>query len=195
MIKFSVLDSTKGSPNISYDQFENKYTLNYPCSSNIDCTDYKFDLIPGYYKFELYGASGGSPENRIRLFKFGNGTCLHDNIFQKSKGNAICRNQNSRGGAGGYTSGIINIREKITAYATIGGHVFYGKVIDQSNNINCFKKENMAPGGYGYGGYGGNWPSGSGGGRGQTSVQFLANDLWHRVIVSGGGGAGDSPDG
>ncbi|EAY09318.1 hypothetical protein TVAG_394900 [Trichomonas vaginalis G3] len=57
----------------------------------------------------------------------------------------------------------------------------------------------MIPGGYGGGGSASNLfdssnlkYSGSGSGGGQTSVKFLINDLWHRVIVSGGGGGSDN---
>ncbi|EAX91029.1 loricrin, putative [Trichomonas vaginalis G3] len=55
----------------------------------------------------------------------------------------------------------------------------------------------MVPGGYGGGGYAANWHfisenSGAGSGGGQTCVKFDKNDLWHRVIVSGGGGGSDN---
>ena len=140
------------------------------------------------------------PSGRISVFKSANSNCLSDEIVKNFEGNAECKDTNSRGGAGGYTSGIIKITKKVTAYATIGGQGTYGCIKMMKNNESCYLKENMVKGGYGYGGYGANYyntetTTGSGSGGGQTSIQLEENDLWHRVIVSGGGGAAESPDG
>ncbi|EAY09125.1 hypothetical protein TVAG_230850 [Trichomonas vaginalis G3] len=59
--------------------------------------------------------------------------------------------------------------------------------------------DKMVKGGYGGGGYSVNYYAsstqfGAGSGGGQTAVKFLQNDLWHRVIVSGGGGGSDNVD-
>ncbi|EAY01267.1 hypothetical protein TVAG_027350 [Trichomonas vaginalis G3] len=97
-------------------------------------------------------------------------------------GNTVCRKVASRGGAGGYISGNIKIFKEITAYATIGGKGIYDE-----NPFHTHK------GGYGGGGDALNLPGyGSGSGGGQTAVKFVSNDLWHRVIVSGGGGGSDN---
>lgn len=51
----------------------------------------------------------------------------------------------------------------------------------------------MIRGGYGGGGSSSNWKwGGSGSGGGQTALKFIENDLWHRVIISGGGGGTDN---
>ncbi|EAY10979.1 gp13, putative [Trichomonas vaginalis G3] len=107
-------------------------------------------------------------------------------------GNTACRKLGSRGGAGGYISGTIRLPKQITAFATIGGHgLFHSTSIYDNFNV-----DEMIPGGYGGGGYSFNYYSvnylSSASGGGQTTVKFLENDLWHRVIVSGGGGGSDN---
>ena len=113
--------------------------------------------------------------------------------MQIAHGNAKCNFVGSRGGAGGYISGIIKLPHPITAFATIGGRGTY----DITEKKSSFEESKMIKGGYGGGGYAFNfyfndsdWGSGSGGG--QTAVKFESNDLWHRVIVSGAGGGSDN---
>ena len=53
----------------------------------------------------------------------------------------------------------------------------------------------MVPGGYGGGGSSAGYLRGTASGGGQTSVQFLENSFYHRVIVSGAGGGSDDYNG
>ncbi|EAY13861.1 glycine rich protein, putative [Trichomonas vaginalis G3] len=90
-------------------------------------------------------------------------------------------------------SGIIKISHPITAYATIGGQGNYSI----NSKVHKFDDNNMIKGGYGGGGNAYNYylcenDYGTGSGGGQTSVKFLTNDLWHRVIVAGAGGWSDN---
>ena len=77
----------------------------------------------------------------------------------------------------------------VQIFATISGQGQY-KIINlpQYTTHNSFIKKNMVPGGYVGGGSSSGWYTGTGSGGGQTAVKFVNNDLFHRVIVSGGGG-------
>ena len=46
----------------------NQYIFNYPCDNTSFCTDYIVQLSHGTYKFELYGASGGSARNKVSSY-------------------------------------------------------------------------------------------------------------------------------
>ncbi|EAX96368.1 PE-PGRS protein, putative [Trichomonas vaginalis G3] len=116
-----------------------------------------------------------------------NGNCINDAIVEIYHGNTKCNKVGSRGGAGGYISGIIKLSHRLIAYATIGG----------KGTVKFASGTKIMKGGYGGGGSASNYNPeqysqdfGSGGG--QTAVKFLANDLWHRVIVSGAGGGSDN---
>ena len=126
----------------------NQYIFNYPCENTSDCTDYIVQLSHGTYKFELYGASGGSARNKVSSYRNKNKVCILDEIVQQFHGNTECFQQDSIGGAGGYLSATITIRSSITSFFTIGGKGIFGKKGDMSETIECFKKENMQPGGY-----------------------------------------------
>ena len=66
------------------------YVSRYPCSSIYDCYPLKITLQPGIYKFECWGAEGGT----------------HDS--------------ENYGGRGAYTSGILHLHEKQTFYFYVG---------------------------------------------------------------------------
>ncbi|EAX88651.1 PE_PGRS protein, putative [Trichomonas vaginalis G3] len=122
-----------------------------------------------------------------------NGKCINDALIAIANGNTKCNLVGSRGGAGGYISGIIKLSHRITAFATIGGQGIYG-ITSTFSTYDCDK---MVKGGYGGRGYASNFFDsysnyGSGSGGGQTAVKFLSNDLWHRVIVAGAGGGSDN---
>lgn len=92
-----------------------------------------------------------------------------------------------RGGAGGYSSGIINITEPTTLYINVGGQ--------PSTNTSTGSSQ----GGFNGGGngccryYSGVYTYGQGGG-GATDIRIGSNSLYARVIVAGGGGGSASQD-
>ncbi|EAX89105.1 hypothetical protein TVAG_442620 [Trichomonas vaginalis G3] len=191
MISYELLTKQGVNASKNVTVIGNQYIFNYPCENTSDCTDYIVQLSHGTYKFELYGASGGSARDKVSSFRNKNKTCILDEIVEQFHGNTECFQQDSIGGAGGYVSGIITIRTSITSFFTIGGKGVFGKKGDSYSTIGCFKKENMQPGGYGGGGSSAQYIYGTGSGGGQTTVKFLENDLWHRVLVSGAGGGSD----
>lgn len=92
-----------------------------------------------------------------------------------------------RGGAGGYSSGIINITEPTTLYINVGGQ-------PQPNTSNGSSQGGFNGGGNGccrY--YNGVYTYGQGGG-GATDIRIGSNSLYARVIVAGGGGGSASQD-
>ncbi|EAY08788.1 hypothetical protein TVAG_188750 [Trichomonas vaginalis G3] len=108
------------------------------------------------------------------------GNCTNEAYVAIANGNTKCNKVGSRGGAGGYISGIIKLSKRITAYATIGGRGIYAFSVLYPS----FDRNDMIKGGYGGGGYAFNYydggdADGAGSGGGQTAVKFLANDLWH----------------
>ena len=97
------------------------YTFDYPCESNSECTDYKLILEPDTYKFELYGALGGSMSNSVSSYRFSNNSCIPNEIVQKYHGNTQCIRKASVGGAGGYIAGTIHLSKQTVTFLTIGG--------------------------------------------------------------------------
>ncbi|EAX91030.1 hypothetical protein TVAG_425220 [Trichomonas vaginalis G3] len=197
MLSYHLDNEFLGTENVNVDYMNKRYIFRYPCTSNSKCTDYVVSLSAGVYKFELYGASGGSKEGRISTFIDSSGNCMSQSIVSTFGGNTKCKQLNSRGGSGGYISGIIKIFKQTTAFFTIGGHGIYKYNNQVANTEDCYFTQNMIPGGYGGGGYAANWylsveNNGAGSGGGQTCVKFDKNDLWHRVIVGGGGGGSDN---
>lgn len=120
-------------------------------------------LEPGIYKLEAYGASGGS--------------YYEPGLHTKS----------SVGGLGGYTSGIITFKEKVTLYIYVGGKGTYGA----GNN-----GYGGPVGGWNGGGRGGNSASGSGGGATDFRLQGgewnNIESLKSRILVAGGAGGADN---
>jgi type II secretory pathway pseudopilin PulG len=113
----------------------------------------------GNYKLEVWGAEGGG----YRLSNY---------------------DESGLGGAGGYSSGIINLTAGTTLYIYTGG---YGS----TSSIG------RAFGGYNGGGSGycsSSWEAGNGGG-GATDIRVNTNSLYARVIVAGGGGGGGEDSG
>ncbi|EAY16821.1 loricrin, putative [Trichomonas vaginalis G3] len=152
---------------------------------------YSIVLPPGLFKFELYGASGGSYTDEVSSYHYESGACMPDNFVKLFNGNTKCLESSNYGGAGGYVSGIVHIRHPTKIYATIGGSGKYSNNTKCTTVEDCYSAENLVPGGYGGGGSSGGYTFGSSSGGGQTSVQFLENTLYHRVIVSGAGGGTD----
>ncbi|EAX89826.1 hypothetical protein TVAG_338190 [Trichomonas vaginalis G3] len=174
----------------------NRYIFEYPCESNHICTDYQILLSRGKYIFQLYGASGGSPNNKSSSYRFDNNSCIDDSIVRRYSGNTNCERTPNNGGAGGYISGTIILHSDTFTFLTIGGKGIFGYKFQERSTNRCFN-EYRNRGGYGGGGSSENWYSndnqyiGTDSGGGQTAVKFLKNNLWHRVLVSGGGGGTD----
>lgn len=185
MLNFALVNASKGKINVLKNSSK-VYTILYPCTSTFDCTDYIIHIQPGRYKFELYGPSGGSDPNYMSTYQNESG-CLPDSIVEKVKGNTVCRKVAGRGGAGGYTSGVITFPYATLLFATIGGMGQFTTKLKQRNVPADFLPENMIEGGYGGGGSACSDTESHGSGGGQTSLKLLENDLWHRIIVSGGG--------
>ena len=138
-------------------------------------------LSQGKYKFEAYGASGGgnvAARTSARDTTSETG-CIDAEIVEKYKGNAVCKKDNSQPGAGGYSSGEINIFRGTRIYVVVGESGKYGY-----SNVK---------GGFNGGGSvltAASHPSGSGGGA--TDFRIIKNSLYNRVLVAGGGGGSDN---
>ncbi|MBQ8038111.1 MAG: hypothetical protein IJ268_14070 [Proteobacteria bacterium] len=148
-------------------------------SNNVDMTLYYFigakdfaysgseqtmTLLPGKYKLQVWGAAGGDG--------------VSNNV-----------SYSSHGGLGGYSEGVLNLKEKTVVYAYVGG------IGTCSNGGAAYK--NGVNGGYNGGGSGTNWYGGGCGygGGGASDFRLGSNSLYARVIVAGGGGGADNPHG
>lgn len=195
MIQYSLYDANKPGvilkAELPVSKQENKYIFDYPCEDSASCTDYSIQLPPGIYKFELYGASGGSYTNEVSTYHNESGECIPDSVVKQFNGNTKCLPSFDYGGAGGYVRGLITIKKSTQIYATIGGSGQYKMLNIAGQAENNFLKENMVPGGYGGRGSSSGDKTGTASGGGQTAVKFLNNTLYHLVIVSGGGGGSD----
>lgn len=90
-IQTSLYDKSKESRNVNEDSDIYKI-LRYPCSSNTQsCTPYVVTLSRGLYRIELFGASGGYPNNDPNL-----------------------------AGRGSYTSGHLIVRHEMKLYVYLG---------------------------------------------------------------------------
>ncbi|EAX88988.1 hypothetical protein TVAG_356230 [Trichomonas vaginalis G3] len=199
MKSISLANSSIRDAEINVIEGKFQYIFDYPCKSNSVCTDYVLSLAPGVYKFELYGASGGSARNVVSTYRFENNTCISDAVVRRYNGNTACLQMSSIGGAGGYISGKIRIPRETVTFLTVGGKGIYSHTLIEMSTARCFSRKYMIPGEYGGGGGASNFcdvegseACGTGSGGGQTAVKFSENDLWHRVMVSGGGGGTDN---
>ena len=191
MIKSYLLNSSVKDAKLNVKHENNSYIFEYTCVNYYECTYYVLEMQPGIYKFELYGASGGSGSGHVPSYRFTNGSCISQDRVKRVNGNTVCKQLPSTGGAGAYISGYSVLFHPMKAFATIWGMGYF----DQRNS-NCYKSFSLScmnRGGYGGGGSSPGYASGSGGG--QTAVKFEKNDLFHRVIVSGGGGGSDNGGG
>jgi hypothetical protein len=191
-INYRLVNSSKGSSNVSVSGRE--FTFYYPCSLNNDCTNYEVTLSPGVYSIELWGGSGGHYPGHISLLH--NPKNHNATDFSLKKSNIEYKELSSMGGAGGYTSGIITLSRKTKTYLAIGGSGNFSYNIKERDTNNCYLKENMLKGGYNGGGDASNFFEsdsiyGVGSGGGATDLRIGTNDLFHRVLVAGGGGGSD----
>ena len=163
--------------------------FSYPCLKSNECLPYYVTLPKGSYKFELYGASGGSGSTSgATTQRYDNRSCLSQEIVQFYGGNTICNPRNSPG-AGAFIGGYIFIEKTTLFYLHIGGKGEFRKLQSSENVI-----ENRPKGGYNGGGDGIGHLAGSSGGGGATDIRVLSDDYWHRIIVAGGGGGIDDYD-
>ena len=163
------------------------YVLEYPCNVSTQCTNYFSDFPPGRYTISLYGASGGSGyETAYTAYNENLSDCIEQENVDKYGGNTICLKKSSRSGAGGYTSGVLNLRKVTRVYISIGG------VGEWKKGNDSYLHKNRAKGGYNGGGDGFRQPNGCGGGGGATDFRLHEDDFWHRILVAGGGGGSDN---
>ena len=161
----------------------------YPCSDTVTCSPITVSIPPGRYKLEAYGASGGTTSSATTLRR-NNGQCdTNQQTVQNFRGNTVCNPYNSPG-AGGYISGIIEIKSKTAFYVNIGGKGTFFKA-SVSDSTACNEDKNRPKGGYNGGGDATGHAGGSSGGGGATDIRALVDDLWHRILVAGGGGGTD----
>ena len=127
------------------------FIYEYPCNDQISCHEIIVLFTPGLWKVECWGASGGDGYSNDYDF-----TTL--------------------GGLGGYSVGVVKIRQNTKAYLYVGG-AGLSKVKDPD-----------IKGGFNGGGdgYAGNYYGASGGGG--TDIRLISNDIDNRIIIAGGGG-------
>ena len=139
-------------------------------------------LRQGKYKFEAYGASGGTDTGHDTTAKLIDGTgCIEQSIVDDFGGNSNCNLLSSTSGAGGYISGNISFTFPVKLFLHIGGQGTFGPQIQQ--------------GGYNGGGstiFHQTLYAGSGGGA--TDFRLFSDTLYHRILVAGGGGGSDNND-
>lgn len=165
-------DNISNNPISNYAKTGNGYVrFTYIDETNDICTngqEYSFDYTgheeifnapcAGKYKIEVWGASGGGADP--------------------------ASNVSSHAGAGGYSTGTINLNLNEMLYINVGGQGTYGTY------------STSAPGGYNGGGTGGIGTSGSGGGATHIAtasglLSSLEDNKNSVIIVAGGGGGAD----
>ena len=166
----------------------NVYSINYPCQKSYECSSLESTFPAGYYKIELYGASGGHKQGYISTYiDPETETCSNVNVT-KYKGNTECKNVTSMAGAGGYTSAYLLLHKSTKIFLAIGGEGSYAS----GYNSNQYNDSVRPKGGFNGGAKGSLYASGSSGGGGATDFRLYEDDFWHRVLVSGGGGGSDN---
>ena len=129
---------------------ENSFKFLYPSEDSTECKSlFKVTLLPGNYKVECVGASGGKGVQK-------------------------------EGGFGGYSCGVLEIKEISDLFLYIGG-----KGTEVSGQVGIY-----SPGGFNGGGSGhtGSYKSNAGSGGGATDIRLNSERLNDRIIVAGGGG-------
>ena len=178
------LTNAKFSPNYTAD--DTTLLLRYPCQTTYECADYFFTLPPGKYKIEAYGGSGGSRDGKFTTAVLNDRSgCVPQSTVTNYEGNTECRMSTSvnQPGSGAYMSGVITLRKDTFVFASIAG-------------MGEFISSRAPKGGYNGGGdalYSSQFGASSGGG--STDIKFEVNDLYHRVLVAGGGGGIDNAQG
>ncbi len=123
-------------------------------------------LLPGKYKLQAWGASGGDGVNNSQT-------------------------TGSHGGLGGYAEGVLTLTAKTTVYlhyGTVGYAGVYNKLAENAVGGGC----NGGGGGGQYSSLTGTFGYGGGG---ASDVRIGADTLNARVLVAGGGGGADNSGG
>lgn len=107
---------------------------------------------------------------------------LYQSEIQSIGGNYSCPFTSSSAGAGGYASGILNLKTSVELFINIGGKGSYSS--STSENL----------GGYNGGGssISGDGSNGASSGGGATDFRMESNSLFTRILVAGGGGGSDN---
>ena len=135
-------------PNIT--KYKKSIIFDYPCDVDTYCAPNSFTIPIGVYKFEVCGAQGGRGGHPETL-------------------EAV---------AGGYSEGVIKIKQETQVYVFVGG-----------------KGVTNGTGGYNGGGSITNASKECGGsGGGATDIRLIGDTLYHRVIVAGGSGGTEYSD-
>lgn len=164
----------------------NTYTLKFPCNDSKYCFPIQIYFNPGKYKLELFGASAGYYQNYITSYRNPNNIseCLYKSEIEEIGGNYSCPSTGSNSGAGGYASGILNLKSGVIAFLNLGGQGEY-----------C--RPPGCQGGYNGGGdcYVAPQAMAAASGGGASDLRILENSLFLRILVAGGGGGADNPPG
>ncbi|EAY05536.1 hypothetical protein TVAG_318910 [Trichomonas vaginalis G3] len=149
-IKYKLSKESIGSLNVT--ETENQYTFGYPCNDSIyDCTPYTVDLSSGTYLIEAWGSVGSFQHHQA--------------------GDSIP-------GLGGYSSGVLKVKNPLTLYLYIGSISFFNSMFSYTSKGNYF----FAIGG------------GSSDVRLNASKTFDWSDpisLRSRILIAGGGGGSE----
>ena len=156
-----------------------KYSFEYPCDSYSECTPYEITFSPGFYFFDVFGASGST-------------------IFDS--GSAIS------GGYGGHSSGVFISRKRQKLYLYIGASqnlTFSDEILDNSFNGGLnggFSiRDGIGGGATDFRTKNGEWYSNPesriivAGGGGSGRLQFLSGDEIRNYPGGNGGGSEGKP--
>jgi hypothetical protein len=127
----------------------------YNCTTNSSCAAYEVNIDPGVYLLEVWGAKGGDGK--------------YDNTPRY-------------GGAGGYSRGVITIRQTRKMFVMIGGSgssIYNVDKVDGGNNGGGTNADARK-----------DYHKSSGGGA--TDIRLDVNDIFHRILVAGGGGGANA---
>ena len=86
---------------------------------------------------------------------------------------------------------MITLNEVTKVYIAIGGKGQFSTGKNDDADY-YYVDSKMLKGGYNGGGKGVDYPTGASSGGGATDFRLLENDLWHRILVAGGGGGSDN---
>ena len=165
-------------------QHGSTYVLEYPCDVSTQCTNYYSDFPPGKYTISLYGAIGGSGyATAYTAFKEDLSDCIGQENVRKYGGNTICSKKSSRSGAGGYTSGVLNLHKVTRVYISIGS------AGEWKIGADSYLHEDRTKGGYNGGGYAKGATTIAV--DGASSIALKAGDIVKQVsAIAGGSGGG-----
>ena len=168
MIRVSIDEDENCKLSTLNDTNTKRIILNYPCTSTTECKPYNIRLLPGIYKFELWGAQGG------------NGRIWNEN-----------NTDTKSGGRGAYISGIAKFTIMTDLFAYIGGKG-EDQITIKGHDISKGGYNGGGDGGVDI--YDAVYPESAAGGGGGTDIRIIGGDaldfasLKSRIIVAAGGG-------